>query len=132
MWKLLCKMLTALATAVYFLLQAFTRSASKLQSVDFVITNSNNDSKSSTQADTESTQGTPPIHLNMQLRAQSMVHILSGEEIALPDWSINHQHKAIAAIAGLVTLQRFFDSLSEQGIEPDIGLPFRSSPLSSE
>ncbi|NEN75402.1 tetraacyldisaccharide 4'-kinase [Pelistega sp. NLN82] len=99
-------------------------SASRLQTVDFVITNYNtkaqadqayltntNSTKSNTSSSSEKTQ-----HIGMYLSIQTFEHIVSGKHYSVSSFLRNFSHQTFYAIAGIGHPQRFYQSLNNMGI----------------
>ncbi|MDY3331324.1 MAG: tetraacyldisaccharide 4'-kinase [Pelistega sp.] len=88
---------------------------SRLQSVDFVVTN---DTHLFQQSDTQATlNSTKPQSIAMQLALVEFEHLRNGQRLPLADFLAQYQQHSITAIAGIGNPNRFFQSLTAAGIK---------------
>src|SRR5690606_16721754 len=105
--------------------------ASRLQSVDFLITNM--------QAGLPDPAPLPVSarQITMRLQPTTVVHLVSGRQLDWELWRIEHRGQTLSAAAAIGQPQRFFAMLEHAGIKLQTTLPlpdhdaYHSSPFSS-
>lgn len=93
--------------------------ASRLQSIDFLITN------------LQAEQAAPPPiatlahQLNMRLTPTTITALSTGQSLAWPEWVARHGHESFSAVAAIGQPERFFSMLVAGGLrlEQTVGLP---------
>jgi len=113
--------------------------ASRLQSVDVIITNLGADDSDAARANAQTTTAPPhtvrPRHLTMQLAPESYVRVHDGLRLTPRDFVQTFKGKRIAAAAGIGQPERFFTLLRRHGIDltDTLALPdhyaYRQSPF---